>query len=110
MDSLTIAVIALALAFDFLNGIHDSSNVVATMISSRAFSPRLALGITALANLVGAIRQRSGGASEVQLVTGAETQRVAAYPDPAARPTAGDWNRAAAANNRLEIRVQRGSP
>lgn len=53
MTPILIAVIVLALAFDFLNGIHDSSNVVATMISSRAFSPRLALGITALANLVG---------------------------------------------------------
>jgi len=53
MTPIIIAVIVLALAFDFLNGIHDSSNVVATMISSRAFSPRLALGITALANLVG---------------------------------------------------------
>lgn len=48
-----IIVIALSLVFDFLNGIHDSSNVVATMISSRAFSPRVALGITALANFVG---------------------------------------------------------
>ena len=48
-----IAVIVLALAFDFLNGIHDSSNVVATMISSRAYSPRVALGVTALANFVG---------------------------------------------------------
>ena len=64
----------------------------------------------ALANLVGAIRQRSGGAIEVQLVNGAETQRVAAYPDPVARATAGDWNRAATANNRLEIRVQPRSP
>lgn len=63
-----------------------------------------------LANLVGAIRQRSGGAIEVQLVNGAETQRVAAYPEPVARATAGDWNRAAAANNRLEIRVQPRSP
>ena len=53
MTPILIAVIVLALAFDFLNVIHDSSNVVATMISSRAFSPRLALGITALANLVG---------------------------------------------------------
>jgi len=53
MTPLIIAVIALALAFDFLNGIHDSSNVVATMISSRAISPRLALGMTALANFVG---------------------------------------------------------
>ncbi len=48
-----IAVIALALAFDFLNGIHDSSNVVATMISSRALSPKLALGMTAVANFIG---------------------------------------------------------
>jgi len=53
MSITLIAVIVLALAFDFLNGIHDSSNVVATMISSRALSPRLALGMTALANFVG---------------------------------------------------------
>ncbi|MBI5298389.1 MAG: inorganic phosphate transporter [Chloroflexi bacterium] len=53
MTPLIIAVIVLALVFDFLNGIHDSSNVVATMISSRAISPRLALGMTALANFVG---------------------------------------------------------
>ncbi len=53
MTPILIAVIVLALGFDFLNGIHDSSNVVATMISSRAFSPRVALGTTALANFVG---------------------------------------------------------
>ncbi len=53
MSITIIVVIALALGFDFLNGVHDSSNVVATMISSRALSPRLALGITALANFVG---------------------------------------------------------
>jgi PiT family inorganic phosphate transporter len=50
---LTIAVIVLALIFDFLNGIHDSSNVVATMISSRALPPRVALGMTAIANFIG---------------------------------------------------------
>jgi len=53
MSSATILVIIFALGFDFLNGIHDSSNVVATMISSRALSPRVALGLTALANFVG---------------------------------------------------------
>jgi PiT family inorganic phosphate transporter len=53
MTTFVIVVIALALIFDFLNGVHDSSNVVATMISSRAFSPRMALGVTALANFVG---------------------------------------------------------
>ena len=53
MTPILITVIALALAFDFLNGIHDSSNVVATMISSRALSPRMALGMTAVANFFG---------------------------------------------------------
>ena len=48
-----IAVIVLALVFDFLNGIHDSSNVVATMISSRALPPRVALGMTAVAEFLG---------------------------------------------------------
>ncbi len=53
MTPLTILVIVLALIFDFLNGIHDSSNVVATMISSRALTPRTALWMTALANFLG---------------------------------------------------------
>jgi PiT family inorganic phosphate transporter len=53
MTPVLIAVILLGLLFDFLNGIHDSSNVVATMISSRAFSPRVALGVTAVANFIG---------------------------------------------------------
>jgi len=53
MSPLIIVVIALALLFDFLNGIHDSSNIVATMISSRAFTPRFALGVTAVAHFLG---------------------------------------------------------
>ena len=53
MPAIVFVLIALAIVFDFLNGIHDSSNIVATMISSRAVSPRLALGITALAEFSG---------------------------------------------------------
>jgi PiT family inorganic phosphate transporter len=53
MSPIIIAVIVLALIFDFLNGIHDSSNVVATMISSRALSPRVSLAMTAVANFCG---------------------------------------------------------
>ena len=53
MTPLIIIIIILALVFDFLNGIHDSSNIVATMIASRAFSPRIALGMTAVANFFG---------------------------------------------------------
>lgn len=53
MEPLLIVLIIFALAFDFLNGVHDSSNVVATMISSRAIHPRVALYMTAAANFVG---------------------------------------------------------
>ena len=53
MAPILIVVIVLGLGFDLLNGIHDSSNIVATMISSRAFSPRVALGVTAVAEFSG---------------------------------------------------------
>jgi len=43
----------LFLIFDFINGIHDSSNIVATMISSRALSPRLSLSLIAVAEFSG---------------------------------------------------------
>lgn len=45
--------LVLALTFAFLNGFHDSANVVATMIASRALSPRAALLLAAAGNLVG---------------------------------------------------------
>ncbi len=48
-----IIVITLALIFDFLNGVHGSSNIVATMVSSRAFRPWLALIIIGLAEFIG---------------------------------------------------------
>lgn len=48
-----ILLIALALVFDFLNGFHDSSNIVATVISSGAMQPRLALVTAAAAHFIG---------------------------------------------------------
>lgn len=53
MTTTLIILIALALIFDFLNGVHDSSNIVATMISSRAMNPRVAMIVTALAEFSG---------------------------------------------------------
>jgi PiT family inorganic phosphate transporter len=50
---LLIAIVLLALLYAFLNGVNDSSSIVATMISSRAFSPRAALGMTAVAEFLG---------------------------------------------------------
>ncbi len=45
--------IGLALFFSLLNGFHDSSNIVATMISSRAFQPGVALAVVAAAEFSG---------------------------------------------------------
>jgi inorganic phosphate transporter, PiT family len=53
MEPLLIVLIVLALGFDFLNGVHDSSNIVATMISSRALPPRVAMTLTAIAEFCG---------------------------------------------------------
>ncbi len=46
-------VLALALGFNFLNGFHDSSSLVATVISSRSLQPRVALVLAALAEFAG---------------------------------------------------------
>ncbi len=48
-----IVLVILALIYNFLNGFNDSSNIVATIISSRALPPRLALWMTALAEFFG---------------------------------------------------------
>lgn len=53
MPHLTIVLIAIALAFGYLNGSHDSSNVVATVISSRTMSPYFALGLAGVAVFCG---------------------------------------------------------
>jgi PiT family inorganic phosphate transporter len=47
-------VVGTALAFDFTNGFHDTANAVATSISTRALSPRLAVSLAAVLNFVGA--------------------------------------------------------
>ncbi len=53
-DFLLVIVVATALAFDFTNGFHDTANVVATSISTRAMSPRLAVAFAAVLNFAGA--------------------------------------------------------
>jgi PiT family inorganic phosphate transporter len=51
---LLVIVVIVALGFDFTNGFHDTANAVATSVSTRALSPRLAVLIAAVANLAGA--------------------------------------------------------
>jgi len=53
-DVLLVVVVVVALGFDFTNGFHDTANAVATSVSTRALSPRLAVLVAAVANLGGA--------------------------------------------------------
>ena len=53
-DLILYIVVVTALAFDFTNGFHDTANVVATSISTRAMSPRIAVTYAAILNFVGA--------------------------------------------------------
>jgi phosphate/sulfate permease len=50
-----VAIVVIALAFDFTNGFHDAANAIATAVSTRALTPRVALVLAGLANLVGAL-------------------------------------------------------
>jgi PiT family inorganic phosphate transporter len=53
-DILLWVVVVVALGFDFTNGFHDTANAVATSVSTRALSPRMAVFVAAVANLAGA--------------------------------------------------------
>jgi PiT family inorganic phosphate transporter len=55
MDELTlVAVVVVALFFDFTNGFHDTANSIATSVSTRALSPRAAVASAAVLNVAGA--------------------------------------------------------
>ncbi|MGJ7919369.1 inorganic phosphate transporter [Neobacillus sp. LXY-4] len=58
MDSmfiLTILIVIGALAFDFINGFHDTANAIATSVSTKALKPRHAIILAAVMNFLGAI-------------------------------------------------------
>ena len=53
--AIVIAVVVVALFFDYTNGFHDAANAIATSISTRALTPRIALTLAAVMNFVGAL-------------------------------------------------------
>ena len=54
MDWLPVAlVVVLAMGFTYTNGFHDAANAIATSVSTRALTPRIALALAAVMNLVG---------------------------------------------------------
>ena len=52
---LLIVIILMALVFDFTNGAHDCANAIATVVSTKVLSPRTAVVMAALLNLIGAL-------------------------------------------------------
>ncbi|MBA3369677.1 MAG: inorganic phosphate transporter [Geodermatophilaceae bacterium] len=50
-----IAIIIIALVFDYTNGFHDAANAIATSVSTKALTPRTALALAAVMNIVGAL-------------------------------------------------------
>jgi CheY-like chemotaxis protein len=72
--------------------------------SDEALSPAQRTPL-AFANLVGSVRNASHGNIDVQVANGDATATAMPYPQASAELTAGEWNRAAAANNRIEIRL-----
>lgn len=53
--ALAVVIVVVALGFDYTNGFHDSANAIATTISTRALTPRVALAMAAVMNVVGAL-------------------------------------------------------
>jgi len=52
---LLLCVIILAIIFDFINGFHDTANAIATSVSTRVLSPKVAVSMAAILNMVGAL-------------------------------------------------------
>ncbi|WP_275693155.1 inorganic phosphate transporter [Nocardioides sp. TF02-7] len=52
--AIVITVVVVALVFDYTNGFHDAANAIATSVSTRALTPRVALALAAVMNFVGA--------------------------------------------------------
>ena len=50
-----VVIVAVALAFDYTNGFHDAANAIAVAVSTKALTPRVALALAAVMNLVGAL-------------------------------------------------------
>jgi PiT family inorganic phosphate transporter len=63
MTGVVLAVVLIALVFDYTNGFHDAANAVATSISTRAVPPNLALFAAAIFNIVGALISTSVAAT-----------------------------------------------
>jgi PiT family inorganic phosphate transporter len=53
--AILVAVLVLAVTFDYINGFHDTANAIATSVSTRALKPQYAIVMSAVANFAGAL-------------------------------------------------------
>ena len=53
--TLLLTVIVVALVFEYINGFHDTANSIATVVSTKVLTPRLAILLAAFTNLIGAL-------------------------------------------------------
>ena len=53
--TLVFTVILLALVFEYINGFHDTANSIATVVSTKVLTPRQAVMLAAVMNLIGAM-------------------------------------------------------
>src|SRR5687768_16022131 len=73
--TLVLIVVLTALLFEYINGFHDTANSIATVVSTKVLTPRLAILLAALTNLVGALwgtavaKTISSGLVETAVVT-----------------------------------------
>lgn len=74
---MVIAVVVIALVFDYTNGFHDAANAIATSVSTRALTPRVALAMAAVLNFAGALLG-VGVAKTIQGIIAIEDQAASA--------------------------------
>ena len=77
-----LVVLGLAIAFDYINGFHDTANAIATSVSTRALKPTYAIGMSAIANFAGALTgtavAETVGSGLIELQSGVNGQIVIA--------------------------------
>src|SRR5579863_4539674 len=75
--TLILTVILVALAFEYINGFHDTANSIATVVSTKVLTPRQAIVLAAVTNLLGAF---CGSAVAATISSGLVDSQVATMP------------------------------
>src|SRR4029450_11023073 len=75
-----LVIVIVALAFDYTNGFHDAANAIAVAVSTKALTPRVALALAAVMNLIGALIStkvaKTGGEGRLDPPQGADGLKI----------------------------------